>query len=327
LRSRTPEDAVTRQSTPSVPALFAGLCDDAALFPPGEAPVDSAVPAHRAHRAAWYAPLVGPFLTGAGAVDAVGAAAAAGSPDSGPLDVVLVVRSGPAALAPALAALRQWPALRLTGAELGPGPDGTPAEAAAACLAALDAGLPDGAAGVVEVRRGPGLDAALDAIAASPYRAKYRTGGLEAAAFPAPEELAAFLTGCARRGLPFKCTAGLHRAVRHTDPATGFTHHGYLNILAATHAAAEGAAAGRTDGSGEAAALLRCTDREHLTAYVRGMTGRHIAAARGLFTAYGTCSIAEPLEDLTALGLLAAPAPPPHPAPPAAAAPAPHSRG
>ena len=36
------------------------------------------------------------------------------------------------------------------------------------------------------------------------------------------------------RAVPFKCTAGLHHAVRYTDPTTGFRHHGVLNILVAT---------------------------------------------------------------------------------------------
>ena len=35
--------------------LFAGLFDDAALFPPGDLPLAEAVPAHRGHRTAWYA--------------------------------------------------------------------------------------------------------------------------------------------------------------------------------------------------------------------------------------------------------------------------------
>ncbi|WP_199752224.1 hypothetical protein [Actinoplanes sp. ATCC 53533] len=43
-------------------ALFAGLFDDAALFPPGNAAMRAAVPAHVAHRAAWYAEVVGPFI-------------------------------------------------------------------------------------------------------------------------------------------------------------------------------------------------------------------------------------------------------------------------
>lgn len=275
---------------PAVPPYLAGLCDDAALFPPGNAPVVAAVPAHRVHRAAWYADLVGPFLLGPDKIAETGAAAG-----DTPLDVVLVVRAGPAALAGALADLAAWPALRPVGVELGPDGDGTPAEAAARGGAALDRLLPPGAGGVLEVRRGPGLDAALDAVAATPYRAKYRTGGLTAADFPPPAELAGFLTGCARRGLAFKCTAGLHQAVRHTDPATGFTHHGFLNVLTAAHAAAQGDPA-RT---------------RHLLETTSGAVLAEAAADlpdRGLFTAYGTCSIAEPLADLAALGLLAAPA-------------------
>ena len=45
-----------------VPRLFAGLIDDAAVFPPGSAPLPEALAAHRIHRAAWYAPMVGPLL-------------------------------------------------------------------------------------------------------------------------------------------------------------------------------------------------------------------------------------------------------------------------
>ena len=43
-------------------ALFASLFDDAALFPPGDAPMAEAVPAHRLHRTSWYAGFVGPFI-------------------------------------------------------------------------------------------------------------------------------------------------------------------------------------------------------------------------------------------------------------------------
>ena len=43
-------------------ALFAGLVDDAAVFPPGNASVPDAVRRHREHRAAWYAPLIGPLV-------------------------------------------------------------------------------------------------------------------------------------------------------------------------------------------------------------------------------------------------------------------------
>src|SRR5262249_28283719 len=56
---------------------------------------------------------------------------------------------------------------------------------------------------------------------------KLRTGGLEAAAFPPPEQVATTLVSCARWALPFKATAGLHHPLRHFDadlqtPAHGF---------------------------------------------------------------------------------------------------------
>ena len=295
---------------PLVPPLFAGLCDDAALFPPGNAPVAAAVPAHRRHRAAWYAGLVGPFLLGPDRIAEVGAAAGAE-----PLDVVLVVRDGPGALAPALTRMAEQPGLRLVGVELGPDAEGSPAEAAARGCAALDRELAPGVTGVVELRRGAGgegagaestgLDRALDLVAASGHRAKYRTGGLEPRAFPSTGELAAFVTGCAARGLAFKCTAGLHQAVRHTDPGTGLTHHGFLNILAATDAALRGEPE-------PAEAVLACRSGGELAETLAdaladdGRTGR----LRALFTAYGTCSVAEPLADLTALGLITRPEPP-----------------
>ena len=42
------------------------------------------------------------------------------------------------------------------------------------------------------------------------------------------------------RETPFKCTAGLHRAVRHTGD-DGFEHHGFLNVLVATRLPSTGA--------------------------------------------------------------------------------------
>ncbi|MEY9876754.1 hypothetical protein ABH931_006265 [Streptacidiphilus sp. MAP12-33] len=286
-----------------VPPLFAGFCDDAALFPPGNAPVADAVPAHRAHRRAWYAPLVGPFLVGADRIAEVGAAAERTGGTDLPLDVALVVRSGPAALAAALDETAKWPGLHLVGVELGPDAEGTPAEAAARGCAALDRELPgQHIHAAVELRRDAGgvrgLELVLDVLAASPYRAKYRTGGLEPQAFPDADELASFITGCASRELAFKCTAGLHHAVRHIDPATGFTHHGFLNILLATHFAVQGA-----DGVAVAEVLVD-HGAEGLAAVAADLTDDQVERARRAFTAYGTCSLLEPLEDLTDLGLL-----------------------
>ena len=64
------------------PAAVPLLLDDAAVFPPGNLPLAEAVVAHRAHRASWYADLVGPLVVPAAALDDL--------VDEGPLDVAVV---------------------------------------------------------------------------------------------------------------------------------------------------------------------------------------------------------------------------------------------
>ncbi|HEY9379419.1 MAG TPA: hypothetical protein VIQ02_20255, partial [Jiangellaceae bacterium] len=72
----------------STAALFTGLIDDAALFPPGNAPMPVAMHDHSGHRAAWYAPLVGPFLCPASRLDELAAQVAT------PIPVRLVIDTG-----------------------------------------------------------------------------------------------------------------------------------------------------------------------------------------------------------------------------------------
>ena len=66
----------------------------------------------------------------------------------------------------------------------------------------------------------PGWLGALDEIAAMDHRLKFRTGGADADAFPAAHELAASIEAAIDREVAFKCTAGLHNAVRHRDDET-----------------------------------------------------------------------------------------------------------
>ena len=57
---------------------------------------------------------------------------------------------------------------------------------------------------------------------------------------PTSSQLAACIEAALDRELPFKCTAGLHNAVRHRDEETGFEHHGFLNVLLATRTSLDG---------------------------------------------------------------------------------------
>ena len=145
-----------------------------------------------------------------------------------------------------------------------------------------------------------GLLSALDAIEGArsdgvSIAAKFRTGGLAAELFPTPVELAAVICACRDRDLPFKLTAGLHHAIRHADPETGFVQHGFLGILAGTLAAVQDDAE-----VADVAALLASTDPVPLVEKVR----RHLDEQRPLWIGFGSCSVPEPLADLDRLGLL-----------------------
>jgi hypothetical protein len=130
----------------------------------------------------------------------------------------------------------------------------------------------------------------LDDAAAAQRGAKVRCGG---DAMPSVGALAAFVRACRDRGIPFKATAGLHHAVA----APG--RHGFLNLLAAA-----------TFGDEEQA--LAETDPRAFSVGDDGFAWRaHDASAedvarvrRELFVGFGSCSIAEPVADLRAHGLL-----------------------
>ncbi len=62
---------------------------------------------------------------------------------------------------------------------------------------------------------------------------KLRTGGVEAAAFPAPGEISFALITCIEYDVPMKCTAGLHHPIRHYDESLQTNMHGFLNVFGA----------------------------------------------------------------------------------------------
>ncbi len=278
-----------------IPVLFRRLLDDAAVFPPGSASVAEAVRDHRGHRDAWYASLVGPLLVPTSALPALALSREPG--DGWPVGVVADT---------GLAGLRR--VIERDGSRDAP----APVRQVELAVAKRGEDPMPGVIGLVDALRGRsepfgdaevpltwGLLGALDALAEAraagvPVAAKFRTGGLAAELFPTPIELAAVVCACRDRQLPFKLTAGLHHAMRHTDPETGFVHHGFLNVLVASLAALDG---------GEVAdvgALLAGTDPVPLIEVARRELGRE----RRLWVGFGSCSVAGPLSDLTRLGLL-----------------------
>ncbi len=270
-----------------VAGLVLGLVDDAAVFPPGNAPVAAAVAAHRTHRSAWYTETVGPLLVRSSDVVTLLEATRAGDD----LRIGLVADEGLTGLVEAIGLLFDHDErAALAQVEIALPADHDPA---AATRVLLDQ-LAFSAMAYVEVPR-TGWESALDVLAEDgAERAKYRTGGSTAAAHPSDAELAAFVRGCLDRGLGFKLTAGLHHAIRSTSQE-GFEQHGFLNVLAAV---AAGLAAASVD---DLAAVLAERDAGRV---VSSLAGAEVAAVRRCFVSFGCCGVTDPVDDLVALGLL-----------------------
>jgi hypothetical protein len=281
----------------STSALFARLLDDAALFPPGNAPMPEALSAHNEHTSSWYASLVGPFLCPATRLGELRRTLSGGRthPSGAPFGVSIVLDTGTAGLPHAAKVVRDDERLVLRGVELPLRGDDLGAAARRAALALRE--LEDDLATYVEVPRATGWQNALDVLAEEALAAKYRTGGESPDAVPRPDELAALILGCLDRELPFKCTAGLHHVVRHTDPATGQDQHGFGNLALAVRVALDGGSAG------EVAATLAERDAPAIAARLGGLDSAAATSARRWFRSFGTCSVLEPVDDLVSLGL------------------------
>lgn len=274
------------------------LVDDAAIFPPGNVPLDRAVAEHRAHRRSEYADLVGGFVISdlklPDLIDVLDE-----RDEEEQLAINLVVTGGAGAIEPAVRWATRAPLLSLRTLEFALRAEDDLAQNAQRAIIALDqleAEL-DGVAVYIEPPKphgepGHGWLAALDAVAVRGLRAKFRTGGVEQHAFPTCGELGAEIEAALDRELPFKCTAGLHHAVRHHDPETDLTHHGFLNVLRATRAALDGQDCSEVLAEESAATLLEGFDPDEAE------------RTRAWFTGFGSCSVLEPHDDLVELGLV-----------------------
>ena len=272
-----------------VPPLFAALVDDASLLPPSPTSVAEAVAHHGEHRAGWFADLLGALLVPASLIGA--------DLRAEQLPVALVGDVSVQAVPVAVEKLRAAGAavLHLEAAVARRGEDPQPGLAGLRALAGDDRDMQVYA----EIPLSWGLLAALDTVAEARtdglrLAPKFRIGGLAAELFPTPVELAAVLCACRDRDLPFRLAAGMRHAIRHTDPETGFTHHGFLNVLTAAIAADDG---------GEVAEVAELLAATHPVPLVETCRGRR-DGPRPLFVGFGAVSVMEPLTELVRLGLI-----------------------
>jgi hypothetical protein len=289
---------------PATRALFREWIDDAAVFPPGNAPVPRAWSEHVELLAGTEGDLLGPLLIGASAAQELARAASVhAAPDHvSPVDVTVVGRAGVPIqeVVDAVQSLRGEVHLNVTGAEV--------AHGAGDWRRLVDLGLRT----AVEVpREGRDLVRALDDLAAgvaeevggsegAAVLAKWRTQATPQAPAPDSRQLAGFLqTAAQERGLAFKLTGGLHRAVAPGPSAE--EPHGALNVLLATHRLLQGTSVS------ELAATLEVQDGRALAALLADLTEREVQGLRGRFVSFGCCGVLDPIHDLTDLGLITAP--------------------
>jgi hypothetical protein len=156
--------------------------------------------------------------------------------------------------------------------------------------------VPEDVVRVIEPRRG-GAEwlAGIRRVVEHGSWPKLRCGGLSTQNFPSIDEITDFLSVINAGGASFKATAGLHNAVRHTDPDTGFTHHGFLNLLIATSRSLSG---------GDVRDALASTDGTALAEEAGELSDKGAHAVRSVFASYGSCSLTDPVADLEELGLL-----------------------
>lgn len=172
--------------------------------------------------------------------------------------------------------------------------------------------IPPSLVGYVEIPLEPDPSFLIAAIGESGLRAKARTGGIVADAFPASAPLARFIRTCVAAHVPFKVTAGLHHALRgayrltYEPNSPKGTMYGFLNVFVATGIA-------RNDGSmDDVVAVLeesspssfRLNDSEISWRTHQIDIAGIMFLRRELALSFGSCSFTEPIEDLKTLNFL-----------------------
>lgn len=275
----------------SVATLWEGLFDDAALFPPACEQLERAVSAHLALRQSGDAAFVGAFLILGSAL----ADLAAALPQQACGFEISIIERDASAVEVRFERIQRDDRFVVRAVEVVAASDNV-----FETTELLRRLLPTGVIGYAEIPIDDRLFGNVTLLADAGLRAKFRTGGTTAMAFPGKAQLGVAIAACVQADVPFKLTAGLHHAVRYREDSTGFEHHGLLNVVSAIDVACAGGV------PADVTRVLAGTDPSLLAGDVRALDRDGAARVRRLLTAVGTCSIAEPLADLRALGILPA---------------------
>ncbi len=275
--------------------LLTGLIDYAGLFPPAALAMDQATSNYASYRSSNQHGYLARFILPYSRIDEW--QASLGTQPSQPWSISLLA-SDPAQLAE-IPALNQryhgW--LVIDTVEI-------KAERLEQ-IAAINAAVPENVTVFVEIPHDPDPSSLIAALRSTGLRAKLRTGGIIAAAFPEPEQILRFLHACISNGVAYKATAGLHHPLRGqyrltyaTDSDLGWMY-GYLNIILASALLQENAAHQEV-----IAALLEHDPAAiQLTAQRLSWRNWHFeaddlqAVRQSGLIAFGSCSFEEPINE------------------------------
>ena len=173
--------------------------------------------------------------------------------------------------------------------------------------------LPEGLTAYFEIPTDERLPDLVSALAIRNQRAKIRTGGVTADAFPPARSIIRFIRTCLAANVPFKATAGLHHPLRCFKPLTyeadapEGTMNGFLNVFLTTAYARYGYKPIVLE------QILSDDTPRHFSFDESGAWWRSEyflnnsqleRVRRSNIISFGSCSFTEPIEDLQDLEIL-----------------------
>ena len=313
-----------------VPAVLRGIVDDASLVAGGpKREVGPVVDAHLDARAARHGEVLGSLVVPVSRLSEVVAELVRRRPAQ-PVPVTLSVDTGLGGVPKAFSLATARAALLAPATVEMPAPP----DVDGLWLERVTEFVPEDVVAVVEPRRpdsGASADwlAGLRRVVDHGCRPKLRCGGGRAGAFPEVGDVARFLAVAVSSERSFTASLGLQSAARHVDTETGFTHHGWLNLLVATARAfatipepppePPAPRAAPDDGPDAPAVVvappvevalggiedaLAATDEAALAAELRALDTAAAGRLRRLFPSFGSTAPREQGSTMARLGLL-----------------------
>jgi hypothetical protein len=275
--------------------LLEGIVDYAGLFPPAALDLPSAARNYKAYLSSDDRWMLGRFVVGVAKLPELRGTVAAlrGKGDAWPVSVV----APDAAAATSVLRAGDDANIRIESVEVRAGTVADVNLVARATPKTRDV--------YVEVPLDGSTPELLNALSDLKLRAKIRTGGVTADAFPQATAIVSFIRACLDRNLPFKATAGLHHPLRgsyrltYDAPAVGEMY-GYLNLFLAAALMREGMddnAASELLLEADPAAIVVEDDRIRWRDREIGVEAIKAVRAR-VATSFGSCSFREPVDEL-----------------------------